>query len=183
MMSMYDIPDGVWVPYKLPWVEGRCIPESRWTFNKETGKWEHMYSYPIPINDKDNEDTEEEDSEESEAWDSDQRCFDLNEGGNNMNGKQAARKAAKWIERLEDYNLRASAEIKHLNLCIDSVIAGERTFCSWCEEHEECQLKAKETGAGCDQWWLKIDFPEDQEKEDAADDSQGILSAGPTCGE
>lgn len=79
-----------------------------------------------------------------------------------MNGRKAAREAAKQIEALEDYNRRASTEIKNLNACIDSVIAGTKTYCDWCEEESVCKLEAK--GKGCEYWWLKLDLPELPEK-------------------
>lgn len=100
-----------------------------------------------------------------------------------MNQRQALKAANKHIEeqekeieRLEDFNLKASAEIKALNICIDSVIAGEKTYCDWCEEENECQL---EKGKGCSKWWMKVEpvLPEDG----GADDSKIILSASPTC--
>ena len=94
-----------------------------------------------------------------------------------MNAKQALRAASKHIEELEDYNQRASAEIKHLNQCIDSVIAGEKNYCDWCEDQQECQRECK--GKGCAEWWLKMDIPDQPEKGEAEDDSKGILSASP----
>ena len=39
-------PDGEWVPYRLPMVEGRCIPESR--MRLEGGHWVHEWMYPEP---------------------------------------------------------------------------------------------------------------------------------------
>ena len=96
-----------------------------------------------------------------------------------MNAKQALRAASKHIEELEDFNRRSSAEIKALNACIDSVIAGTKTYCDWCEEQNECQRQCK--GQGCAEWWMMMEpvLPEEGEK---ADESAGILSAGPDCG-
>ena len=96
-----------------------------------------------------------------------------------MNAKQSLRAARKHIEELEDYNNRARAEIKALNQCIDSVIAGEKNYCDWCESREECQLESK--GKGCSEWWLMFDPPIREEGSDA-DDSKGIYAAGPSCG-
>lgn len=103
-----------------------------------------------------------------------------------MNAKQAAREAAKRITDLEDFNRRASAEIRALNACIDSVIAGEKTYCDWCEEREECQRECK--GTGCAEWWIAmnpLDRPElsryFQERSESPDESAGILSASPDC--
>ena len=94
-----------------------------------------------------------------------------------MNAKQALKAASENIVKLEDFNRRASAEIKHLNQCIDSVIAGEKTYCDWCQEEDECQREEK--GKGCTMWWMKMSIPETGEGSD--DDSKTILSASPTC--
>lgn len=106
-----------------------------------------------------------------------------------MNAKQALRAASKHIEDLEDYNRRASSEIKCLNDCIDSVIAGESGFCEWCEEQDECQREEKAANKGCDGWWLAQHLPAENLSSvtilegGPEDDSQGILSASPSCGE
>lgn len=85
-----------------------------------------------------------------------------------MNARQAAKAAAKQIEELENYNARCKADITAYNQCIRGMIAGESP-CRWCEEHEECQLEAKD-GKGCDDWWLKYcDVVTEDE-----DDSKGI---------
>ncbi len=99
-----------------------------------------------------------------------------------MNAKQAAKAASKRIEELEDWNAKASAEIKHLNQCIDSVIAGEKTYCDWCEDQEECQRECK--GKGCSEWWLMINIPADDPEEGSAEDeSKGFLLTGAQGGE
>ena len=98
-----------------------------------------------------------------------------------MNAKQSLKKASARIEELEDFNRRASAEIKYLNRVIDSVIAGEKTYCDWCEEEQECQRQCK--GKGCSEWWLKIGLPVQAEEGEDAGESTGILSASPDCGE
>ena len=92
-----------------------------------------------------------------------------------MNAKQALKAASKHIEDLEDFNRRSVSEVKYLNKVIDSVIAGEKTYCDWCQEQEECE---REQGAGCDNWWLKMNLPVLPE-EGEANDSKGILSASP----
>lgn len=74
-----------------------------------------------------------------------------------MNARQAAKAAAKRIEDLEYFNKRASADIKAYNACIDGVIAGQMSFCDWCEEHETCQQPEKKMGTGCENWWLRDD--------------------------
>ena len=70
-----------------------------------------------------------------------------------MNGRQAARLASKRIEELEHCNRMASADIKDYNRCIDSVIAGQMTFCDWCADQEECTSDQK--GTGCGDWMLR----------------------------
>ena len=97
-----------------------------------------------------------------------------------MNAKQSLKLASARIIELEDFNKRASAEIKALNACIDSVIAGEKTYCDWCEEAEECQRESK--GTGCEEWWMTLN-PVLPEEGDKADESAGILSASPAGGE
>ena len=91
-----------------------------------------------------------------------------------MNGRQAAKLAARRIEELELYNAQCKADITKYNKCIDSVIAGEKTFCDWCEEQEECQHEVK--GKGCKEWWLTFDGV--NEEEDDADDSEGVHVTG-----
>ena len=95
-----------------------------------------------------------------------------------MNARQAAREAAKHNAELEDFNRRASQEIKGLNACIDSVIAGKKSFCDWCEERNECDRAEK--GTGCKEWWLTMDL-ELPDGEGDADEGAGILSASPDC--
>ena len=97
-----------------------------------------------------------------------------------MNAKQALKTATKKIEELEDYNRRASADIKAYNKVIDSMIAGGSP-CDWCEDRNECQLQAKADGKGCSEWWLAFDRPDIPEGEEAPNDSERIFSAGPVC--
>lgn len=40
-------PVGQWVPYPLPWVEGRCQPVSSMR-PTEDGEWEKIWKYPEP---------------------------------------------------------------------------------------------------------------------------------------
>ena len=99
-----------------------------------------------------------------------------------MNCKQSLRAASKRIEDLEDFNTRASRDIKAYNQLIDGVIAGQMSFCDWCEDREECQLEAKERGTGCDQCWLMDNPPVKEAEEGGTDDSTGIFSASPDGG-
>lgn len=97
-----------------------------------------------------------------------------------MNAKQALKAASENIQRLEDFNLRCTNDIKGLYRCIESVIAGEKTWCELCEEQAECQRESK--GTGCTEWWMKMNLPAPAKPEEGeTDDSKGILSAGPTC--
>lgn len=97
-----------------------------------------------------------------------------------MNQKQALRAASKHIEELEDFNRRASADIRAYNFVILGMIAGENP-CDWCEECNECQLQAK--GKGCSEWWLRNDSAEQITasgvKEDEDSDSKRIYGASP----
>lgn len=70
-----------------------------------------------------------------------------------MNGRQAAKAAAKMIEELEYSKANQARDIVDYNACIQDMIDG-KSPCTWCEEEEECQLEAK-GGKGCHEWWLK----------------------------
>ena len=67
-----------------------------------------------------------------------------------MNAKQSLRAASRRIEELENYNQRASADIKAYNLVIDSLLAGGDP-CDWCEDHGEC---SRDDWHGCTDWML-----------------------------
>lgn len=77
-----------------------------------------------------------------------------------MNGKQAAREAAKRIEELEFFNRSAAAAIRSLYQAIEGIFNGENV-CLMCEDYEECQLEAKEGGKGCALWTHKSIPPEE----------------------
>ena len=70
-----------------------------------------------------------------------------------MNGRQAARQAAKRIEELEALVAGQTQDIKDLYAAIHDHISGE-SLCLWCEEYPECNLNAK-MGASCPEWWLR----------------------------
>ena len=92
-----------------------------------------------------------------------------------MNGRQAAKAAAKKIEELENYNAKSKADITMYNVVIQAMIEG-KSPCEWCEEHEECQHTEKDV-KGCSDWWLAFTLPE--VKEDA-NDSEGVSLVGST---
>jgi len=101
-----------------------------------------------------------------------------------MNAKQSLRAAAKTIEDLTDWNQKASRDIRGYNACIDGVIAGQCSFCDWCEEKRLGECDRPELGDGCGEWWLMDNPPvSDPEEGSEADDSEGILPAGPESGE
>lgn len=98
-----------------------------------------------------------------------------------MNWKQSAKAAEKTILDLEetivkqkDFNMRASADIKNLYRCCLSVIAGEKTFCDWCEERNECQRECKGK-TGCAEWWMDQSLQEKtlNEKTEGGDGQDG----------
>ena len=88
-----------------------------------------------------------------------------------MNTKQALRACSRRLIETEAVLARAQSDIRDYNLCIGSMIAGGSP-CDWCEEQAECQLTAKADGKGCAEWWLRF------KREDAADESEGILPDG-----
>lgn len=98
-----------------------------------------------------------------------------------MNWKQSAKAAAKRIEELEKeiaesrYVVGMQAQdIKDYNAVIQDMIAG-KSICWWCEEHNECQLNAKD-GPACAQWWLRFRKPE--EKTEGDQDGEAGTEAG-----
>ncbi len=76
-----------------------------------------------------------------------------------MNGRQAAKAAAKRIEELEYVGMRQMLDVQQYVACVHGMIEGNSP-CPYCEDYEECQLEAKD-GKGCTQWWLK--FPKEEE--------------------
>ena len=97
-----------------------------------------------------------------------------------MNSKQALKAASKHIENMEYSISRYVIDVKAYNACILAMIKGESP-CQYCEDHEECQLSAKD-GAGCEDWFL-MDIPPVAEEEEEADEGKGILLTGSTGGE
>lgn len=95
-----------------------------------------------------------------------------------MNGRQAAKAAAKRIEENE-YVIRMQAnDIKDYNSCILDMIAG-KSPCWWCEENRlaECEHKDSWMNAGCHEWWLRMKSPEGGEA-----DAEGKEAGNPILG-
>lgn len=97
-----------------------------------------------------------------------------------MNGRQAAREAAKRIEILEHANNLYKIETVAYNELILAMIAG-KSPCEMCRESQlgECPNSEKQDH-GCSEWWL-MKIPAEPEKE-AADAGEGILPAGAESG-
>ncbi len=91
-----------------------------------------------------------------------------------MNGRQAAKAAAKKIEELEHYNAKCKADITAYNKVVVGLIAGDLNPCDWCEENADCERPIK--GKGCSEWWLTFTLPD--VKEEDADDSEGLPLVG-----
>lgn len=80
------------------------------------------------------------------------------DGEPKMNMKQSLRAAEKHIEDLTHSNARYRNDVIAYNECITAMIEG-KSPCGWCEDHEECQLQAKD-GTGCGEWMLAMKFGE-----------------------
>lgn len=91
-----------------------------------------------------------------------------------MNGRQAAKLAAKRIEEMEHYNARCKADIKAYNHVIWGLISGELNPCEWCEDNADCERPLK--GKGCSEWWLAFSHPEIEEEN--ANDREGVSISG-----
>ena len=93
-----------------------------------------------------------------------------------MNARQAAKAAAAHIEELEDWNARATRDIKAYNACIDSMIAGGSP-CAFCEEDRtgECTNENR-GGKGCADWWL-VDL-NITKGDEANDDGKAVSESG-----
>ena len=71
-----------------------------------------------------------------------------------MNGRQAARAAAKRIEEMSVTLAFNKADIRDYNLCIAHMI-NHGSPCDWCEDLAECREAGKDTTIGCDDWMLR----------------------------
>lgn len=76
-----------------------------------------------------------------------------------MNGRQAAKAAAKRIEEQEHTLALNKADIRDYNQVILDLIGG-KSPCDYCEDLNECQLQAKTDGTGCSEWMLRSQTPE-----------------------
>ena len=92
-------------------------------------------------------------------------------GERTMNARQSLKIVSKRLADTETTLARAQTDIKDYNLCIDSVIAGEKTYCDWCEDLEECQRECK--GKGCHEWWLRY-----RKEDETGDAGETVLSSG-----
>lgn len=81
-----------------------------------------------------------------------------------MNAKQALKSVLKKNEELAYHVMRSKVDITVYNQIILGMINGESP-CPWCEDHEECQLQAKD-GKGCGEWMLKFDVELEEEQDD-----------------
>jgi hypothetical protein len=95
-----------------------------------------------------------------------------------MNAKQALRALSKKHEELAYQVARSAADIKLYNTVILGMIKGESP-CQWCEDLEECQLKAKAEGKGCDQWLLTFDVDCREEMRKILDGGEGTEDGHP----
>jgi hypothetical protein len=86
-----------------------------------------------------------------------------------MNGRQAAKAAAKKIEELEWYRDLCIRDIKLYNECISGMIQ-HRSPCEWCNDLDECREAGKDVTLGCDEWMIKLWRPEEGRPKEAADE-------------
>jgi len=70
-----------------------------------------------------------------------------------MNGRQAARAAAKRIEELETYKKFAMWDIQKYNECVLHMI-NKGSPCDYCDDLENCKEKGFDVTLGCDEWIL-----------------------------
>ena len=77
-----------------------------------------------------------------------------------MNGRQAAKAAAKRIEEMEHTIAQYKQDVKDYNAVIEDMISG-KSPCSWCEDVGECILDAN-GNVGCTEWMLRFRKPGSQ---------------------
>jgi hypothetical protein len=88
-----------------------------------------------------------------------------------MNGKQAARAAAKRIEEMEHTIAQYKQDVKDYNAVIEDMISG-KSPCSWCEDVGECILDAN-GNVGCTEWMLRFRKPGSQPEGGELDGEEG----------
>lgn len=93
-----------------------------------------------------------------------------------MNGRQAARAAAKKIEEMNVTLGFNRLDIVDYNKCILHMIGGGSP-CDFCEDIEECQLEEKGK-KGCGEWMLRRQITPLDVNEGDEDASKGIFGAG-----
>ena len=98
-----------------------------------------------------------------------------------MNGRQAAKAAAKKIEELTYENMARVKDIKDYNSCVLDLIAG-KSPCLWCEEHRlgECEHPESHMNAGCHEWWLR--YPDEIVTKGGESDGEGTKAGYPVLG-
>lgn len=92
-----------------------------------------------------------------------------------MNGRQAARAAAKRIEEMEHTIAQYKQDVKDYNTVIEDMISG-KSPCTWCEDAGECVLDAN-GNVGCSEWLLRFRKPEAQPEGGESDGSEEKLGS------
>lgn len=99
-----------------------------------------------------------------------------------MNGRQAAREAAKRIEELEARIAMDIKDIRTYNVCILHMI-NHGSPCDFCYDKAECESLGKDLTIGCDQWMVgNIEIIHDEKEGDPVE-SEGVLPTGADSGE
>ena len=92
-----------------------------------------------------------------------------------MNGRQAAREAAKKNAELERTIMHDVIDIRLYNQCIIDMI-NHKSPCNYCNDFEECQKEGKDVSIGCEDWVLRVYAITDAGS--VSDDSQGVHATG-----
>lgn len=77
-----------------------------------------------------------------------------------MNGRQAAKEAAKKIKEMEHTIAQYKQDVQDYNHVIEDMISG-KSPCTWCEDVGECILDAN-GNVGCTEWMLRFRKPGSQ---------------------
>jgi len=98
-----------------------------------------------------------------------------------MNGRKAAREAAKIIENLENHCRRSALDIRAYNQVILDMIDG-KSPCEWCEDRDECENENL-NGNGCKDWMLTFAVQQKgEENESETDKSERLSETSSLCG-